>query len=813
MTSSAIRQNHYVPIWYQKGFANGRSASLHFLDLDPPRTVLGDGRIIVGRPVNIRAPKSCFWARDLYTTKLGSIYNDDIEKYFFGEIDNLGAKAVRAFANNDLRAMHEMFQQFFQYLDAQKLRTPKGLDWIRSSYPRLTQLTLMIEMQSLRQMHCTMWYECVREIVSAENSDVKFIVTDHPVTAYNAIFSPDSERCRYPNDPPIELVGTQTVFALDAETCLVLSNLEYAKDPDNVDLTRPRTHARYCGKTIARTDAFIRKRHLTRDEVISINRLLKARASKYVAAGKEDWLYPEKSRLGGWSDIGKTLLPPKDELWHFGGEIIIGYADGTSYYQDEFGRTTGPHEHLRKKQPSKPLERNDHCGCGSGRKFKNCCEHRQKEDRPSWEFYSIRERNGMFINAVKNILGLDDGKSWDDVRKELCDDQVKRIHEVFEALWPKETDIAQLLPRPDSQVFRAVFIGFVDPRTIAVNVISWLLYFDEIIIANPFVNPTFMKPEFSPVHSPSKHKGQVLKNAFLLLALEPFIRSGQVHLVPDPSEFNDVFRQTIWRMAEQRVGSPVITDQDMGVHKKLAEDDFRRSTLGLPDESLQHLFLRTSPDLSKEDVEGVIKYMRDEQARDPFALLQPSVPGEEGAQLQSVKGLNLELGLFLAQFTGAVVYTDMPFHWGHLQKHTSASLELDEQSSWEPLIGRVNGTAFILDGDPQAIMDLRESEASESIRRTFRKLRSLATTDSRGPKKKLAKELAAELHQGIKNMRKTFRVAEAPHAARFSARVEISIPKGGFERNTIRRLLVTFGRTKNAPAVPIALHVQLEVAA
>jgi hypothetical protein len=204
--------------------------------------------------------------------------------------------------------------------------------------------------------------------------------------------------------------------------------------------------------------------------------------------------------------------------------------------------------------------------------------------------------------------------------------------------------------------------------------------------------------------------------------------------------------------------------------------------------------------------------MREEQARDPFALLQPMAPGEEGAQLQSFKGLNLELGLFFAQFTGAVVYTDMPLHWAHLQKHTSASLELDERSSWEPLIGRVNGAAFILDGDPQAVMDLRESEASESIRRTFRKVRALAATEPRGPKKKHAKELAAELHQGIKNMRKTFRVAEAPHVARFTGRVDISIPKGGFELNTIRRLLITFGRTNNAPAVPIALHVKLEAA-
>jgi hypothetical protein len=743
---------------------------------------------------------------------LGSIYNDDIEKYFFGEIDNLGSKAVKAFAKNDLRVIHELFQRFFEYLDAQKLRTPKGLDWIRSNYPSLTQLTLMMEMQSLRQMHCTMWYECVREVVSAETSDVKFIVTDHPVTAYNAAYPPEADECRYPNDPPIELIGTQTVFALDSNTCLVLSNLEYANNPDNVDLRRPRTHARYRGKTIARTDAFIRKRQLTRDEVKSINRLLKARACKYIAAGKEDWLYPDRSYTGNWADIGRTLLPPKDELWHFGGEIIIGYADGTSYYQDAFGRTAGSHEHLKKKQMSKPLSRNDQCGCGSGRAFRNCCEGRQSEDRPSWDVYSIRERNIMLINAVKEILGLDEGKSWDDVRKDLSDDQVKRIHVVLEALWPRETDIAQLLPRPDERVFRAVFIGFVDPRTIAVNVISWLLYFDEIIIANPFVNPTYMKPEFSPIHSPRQHKGQLLKNAVLLLVLEPFIRSGQVHMVPDPSEFNDVFRQTIWRMAEQRMGSPPISEKDMGLYMKLSQDDLRRSTRGLPDDSLRHLIQRASPDVAPDIVDRVIESMKANRARDPFALLQPIAPGDDGAQLQSIKGLNLELGMFLAQFTGAVIYTDTSFHWDHLHKHTSAGLGVNARTTWEPLIERVNHTAFVLDGDPQAVVRLRDSEASVSVRRAFRKVKILAAKESDKPSRKLAKEMAAELHQGIKAMRKKFRAAESPEAARFTARVEISIPKGGFERNTFRRLLLTFGRAKNVPTVPIGLHVKLEVA-
>lgn len=294
MAQQITRQNHYVPIWYQKCFVVDAGTSLHYLELNPPTTILPDGRVITGRPLTYRAPKSCFWSEDLYTTRFGSTLNDEVERFLFGAIDDFGARAVRAFATNDLQTIHKLFQHFFEYLDAQKLRTPKGLDWIKSKYPNLTQIDLMIEMQALRRMHCTMWYESVREIISAEQSDVKFIVTDHPVTIYNAAYPPASPACKYPEDPAIELKGSQTIFALDANHCLILSNLEYAKNPTNVDLKAPRTHARYGGQSIARTDAFIRTRKLNSREVSSINRILKSRAHKYIAASEKSWLEPEK---------------------------------------------------------------------------------------------------------------------------------------------------------------------------------------------------------------------------------------------------------------------------------------------------------------------------------------------------------------------------------------------------------------------------------------------------------------------------------------------------------------------------------------
>ena len=158
------RLNHYVPIWYQNDFILGPRNTLQFLDRDPPKTKLPNGTILVGNELVLRSPKQCFREKDLYTTRFGHTLNDEVEKFLFGEIDSNGATAVRAFASNKRQVMHKYFQRLFEYLNAQKLRTPTGLDWIKGRYPRLTQVDLMVEMQHLRHMHGTMWVECVREI-------------------------------------------------------------------------------------------------------------------------------------------------------------------------------------------------------------------------------------------------------------------------------------------------------------------------------------------------------------------------------------------------------------------------------------------------------------------------------------------------------------------------------------------------------------------------------------------------------------------------------------------------------------------------
>ena len=432
MTESHLaRRNHYVPVWYQKRFLRGPRSTLHYLNLNPPRIDLPSGRTIIREALRARPPKACFRETDLYTTRLGLTLNDEVERILFGRIDTTGAAAVRAFAAGDLPRIHERFQGFFQYLNAQKLRTPKGLDWIKTRYSRLTQGDLMREMQHLRYMHCTMWVECVREIVSAERSDVKFLVTDHPVTTYNPACSPAASACVYPEDPPIHLTGTQTLFALDADHCLILTNLEYAKDPTSVNLLTPRSNARYHGQTLARTDVIIRVRMLTSQEVAAINSLLKSRARRYLAAYEKEWLFPEDKTQVAWEQIGKLLLPPRDMLLSFGGDIYIGYNDGSTGYQDAFGRTDISHEFLKKAPPAKALRPVDRCGCGSGRRHGRCCRGIPIGERPPWDVRGIRDRNRMFCNAVIDILGLSEPRGWNNLRRHLRDEQVKRVHDLL----------------------------------------------------------------------------------------------------------------------------------------------------------------------------------------------------------------------------------------------------------------------------------------------------------------------------------------------------------------------------------------------
>lgn len=798
------RDNHYVPQWYQRGFFDTNRSTLKYLDMRPEIHTLRDGREIAARSKFDAPTARCFFQTDLYSTFFGPYINDEIERRLFGSLDTKGSNAVRAFIGGDQAEWHKHFLDFFEYIDAQKTRTPKGLDWLRNHYPLLHQNDLMMEMQGIRRLHCTIWTEGVREIVSAEESSIKFLVSDHPVTIYNYAVPPEDDLCRYPNDPSVALKASQTLYPLNRDFCLILTNLEFAENSSLEDPRRKRSFARNYRNSWVKTDALIRSRRLSNEQVAEVNFILKARARRYIAAGREEWLYPESIVRDSWDSLRETLRPPTDELWHFGGEMYASFEDGSVRYQDKYGRTEKEREFLQKNVDEKKLGPNDLCGCGSGRQFRGCCKAKSLDLRPTWSELSIRERNIILLRALIDVLGINEGKDWEQARRDINDEDIERIYFLYDALWPLETDLLSLLPKPDG-AFRAVFTGLIDPRAVMEFAVGASLYFGEIIMQNSFPHPGVFAKEYNPRENPKAFRQEFLKSAFLFLTLGPLVERGIINLIPDPIHFDAHLRGQMFHMANERSAGLQVDPDDDPRTKWFMRDDFRRSLWTLPREAQGNMIRQALPNLSDEDISNTLDFVATQRADDPLAVLQDDTFINEGGQLMLTQmAPNFEITLFLAQATGAAVITDSAYRWREIQaaQHQEWGLVTRLLPQLE---GRIGAAEHLFLGDILSVEKLSASELFARYRALLRDVyRYLGRVGERGRKLNWEAQLPrrfVEVHARSQSV-----ICNASKLA-LPGQIECVIPQGGIRHNHVNRMLLTSGADHYLDHVPMAFYL------
>lgn len=801
---SVTRNNHYVPQWYQEGFFEPGRNSLAYVDMAPDRRVLPDGRVFTQNSAWNNTPTSrAFRQKDLYSTHFGNSVNDEIERHLFGAIDTRGSQAVRAFIGTDIGEWHTHLQDFFEFLDIQKIRTPKGLAWLNSQYPSLTQNELMYEMQGIRMLHCTVWIGSVREIVSAEESEVKFITSDHPVTIYNHAVPPTDTACAYPLDPGIELRGSQTLYPMDRNHCLILTNLEYAKDP-NTDPLQKRTFARNYRQFLTKIDAFIRERKLTAQEVAEVNLIIKKRARRYIGGGRKEWLYPERTVTQPWHELRKTLMPPELGLFKFGGEIFIKYESGDVRYQDQFGRNEKPREFLIKRSPDKPLRPSDHCGCGSAKSFRECCQSKPKELRPAWNEKSIRERNLMLQNAIANVLELESGKDWVQIRRELTDEKIAKIYNLYEGLWPLETDLLALLPKPDGEP-RAIYTGSIHPSSITDFALAAPLYFGELIVAHPFVHPGTMKKEMSPTANPKAYRQEFLKTILFFLNVMPLVDLGLVNLIPDPCDFDFHLRQQMMSMAQAR--APRLDPKDDTRLQKILEEDGRRSIMLMPPDAMRRDIRNLNPDLSEDEVQAVMHHSVQMREDDPLAVLQEGSleGGKGGGQMGMFKlAPNFEITMYLAQATGACIVTDSPFRWSELQAAVRGNGTATPGLA--QLVTAIEGSKFAFPQDVSNIINASLNKKGAGYPELFRDtFKYLANIENRGSKPNREAQLVGRFSRtyssGLSQLLKSDVLVK--HGC-----ISCAMPRGGIQDNTINRLLLMSSSQNHLLSVPAAYFIE-----
>src|SRR5882724_8838873 len=355
---SKYRHNHYVPIWYQERFMLPGQTRYWRLDLNPDVVWKRKKR----NDLHEWSPKKVFAQDDLYTTRWGSLIITDIERFFFGKLDNIAPEAVTFFSNFNFESYEEnYFDDFITYMSVQKLRTPKGLAAFAALAKSYNRNATLILLQELRRLYCATWTECVWQIAEATNSPTKFIISDHPVNVYNRVCPPLSKYCRFGGDPDIRLNATHTYFPLSLDKVLILTNLSWVRNPYQSELN-VRPNPKYLRDTMFNMTAIQTGRMLTEDEVLLINSITKRRAHRYIAAAEKEWLYPEKRvSTDHWKKFGAGwLLMPEPRLVTMGGQIVVGFKGGGGASFSEYGHRPwqkGYKDKDREKKEWKTLER------------------------------------------------------------------------------------------------------------------------------------------------------------------------------------------------------------------------------------------------------------------------------------------------------------------------------------------------------------------------------------------------------------------------------------------------------------------------
>ncbi len=754
---SKTKKNHYIAQWYQKGFFYDSKDKLHHLNLSPDRINSLKESIKYHNNYTIKSPANIFFTEHLYSTFLENNFNDSVERILFGNIDNIGSRAVNYFINGEFTNQHKYFNFFFEYLDAQKIRTPKGLDWIKKYYSNLKQNDLMQEMQGLRQLNCTTWLEGVKEIVSAENSEIKFIFSDHPVTIYNFGLSLEENDYKYPYDPSINLKGSQTIFPLDKNHCLILTNYEYAKNPDTENLKELRTDVCNFRKSLTRTDNIIRTRSLKKQDVESINYIIKKRANKYIAAGKKEWLYPENNINIELNKIQKILLPPKNELSKYGGEIFAKFESGHIQYQNEFGGTT------------------------------------RKENR-FLKGISSKDKVLLFIKQIENILGLSEGKDWDYVRKELNVDHIKKIYTSFDILYPKDTNIIDILPKPNGNL-RAVYTGFINFYNVSTILISVIPHFDEIIIQNPFMHINIFSDDENYFN---QFKNITLEHIYLILFLKEFILVDKIILVPNITLFSSYLAQQIVNLSEERLKKyDYKNDTKFNNQFNFFNRKYLKNLLLYNPETTLNQYIK------KEDLmypEYLLKNLEQEKLKNPLILLQDNV-FENNGQLMNVQLFpNFEISLFICQITESILLTDNYIRWQEISEFQANS----DSNKWGNIISTVYNFDFMLNRNQFFVYNQIKSD-----------------------KKDITKALFKNIYLHTKNLIEDFNINSLDEEIKvnllkisnrnnnidyekyyFCCKFKFFIPNNGIHHNNVNRLLIATGNEKYIKNIPLAIFME-----
>lgn len=410
----------------------------------------------------------------------------------------------------------------------------------------------------------------------------------------------------------------------------------------------------------------------------------------------------------------------------------------------------------------------------------------------------------MLYTGLSNLFDLS-SKDWSQVRREMTDEKIATAYRLYEGLWPLETDLLSLLPKPDGRL-RSVYTGSLHPQHIHEFALRSSLYFGEILIRHPFMHSGVLNKKYRPTDHPRQYRSEFVSTLYFFLSVMPFVEAGLINLVPNPCDFDFHLRDQTMAMARARSGDYKLNASTDPHFQELQRDLHKRMLLTLPEAALRRELEQTASPNASIGIDDMIESLDWMRENDPFVSLQEDTlgPGAEGQLHYFKMEPSFEVAMYLAQATGSQILTDSKIRWKDLEaalmrRHlgSSPTLTLLKEGIQSVPI------AFPFEvEDTLNLHDMTEfSEVRSVLRNAFKYLKGV---EKSGEKPNFETQMAARYSRQMASAQRVFQKAGIPHVM---GHLQALMPAKGIQDNSINRLLLMSNAEYYLPSVPMAIFI------
>lgn len=309
------------------------------------------------------------------------------------------------------------------------------------------------------------------------------------------------------------------------------------------------------------------------------------------------------------------------------------------------------------------------------------------------------------------------------------------------------------------------------------------------------------------------YRQEFLKSALFFLTLIPLVYSGAVNLVPDICNFDLHLRDQMHRMAQRRMAGVHVDPKKDPRLKEVMWEDTKRSMMAFSPETLKSMIRQSDPDLDEEGMKKALAAIEYLKKRDPLAVLQEEEEAESEVDDGERRGSfhlhkvvpNFELAMYLAQATGSCIITDNRHRWE----------ELVRTIRWRPgqprlalqALSQVIGTSeFLMPEEANDVLkfaaDARFAGYPGLMREAYRYAGHVA---ERGAKANFEASIASRFSRFHTSVQSAIGKSGAPV---LRGRLRAAFAWGGFQHNTVNRLLLMSSSERHLPSVPMAFFFE-----